>query len=120
MGIRTPDLLIANETLYQLSYTPTFRGRIISASRRSRQAVSADHLRQSSGLTSVPPVDLCESVQSVARSHLMCNLWLYFNPKVSCLMPPSLTSSNLLDRVLFQVQSKRVREFWHSGLRVQF
>jgi hypothetical protein len=23
MGIRTPDLLIANETLYQLSYTPT-------------------------------------------------------------------------------------------------
>ena len=22
MGIRTPDLLIANETLYQLSYTP--------------------------------------------------------------------------------------------------
>ena len=24
MGIRTPDLLIANETLYQLSYTPTF------------------------------------------------------------------------------------------------
>jgi hypothetical protein len=22
-GIRTPDLLIANETLYQLSYTPT-------------------------------------------------------------------------------------------------
>ncbi len=24
MGIRTPDLLIANETLYQLSYTPNF------------------------------------------------------------------------------------------------
>ncbi len=24
MGIRTPDLLIANETLYQLSYTPKF------------------------------------------------------------------------------------------------
>ncbi len=23
-GIRTPDLLIANETLYQLSYTPRF------------------------------------------------------------------------------------------------
>ena len=23
MGIRTPDLLIANETLYQLSYDPT-------------------------------------------------------------------------------------------------
>ena len=23
MGSRTPDLLIANETLYQLSYTPT-------------------------------------------------------------------------------------------------
>ena|GEM_PF-2499065 len=26
MGSRTPDLLIANETLYQLSYTPTSRG----------------------------------------------------------------------------------------------
>ena len=25
-GIRTPDLLIANETLYQLSYTPKRRG----------------------------------------------------------------------------------------------
>ena len=25
MGIRTPDLLIANETLYQLSYTPKSR-----------------------------------------------------------------------------------------------
>ena len=24
-GIRTPDLLIANETLYQLSYTPTIK-----------------------------------------------------------------------------------------------
>ncbi len=23
-GIRTPDLLIANETLYQLSYTPVY------------------------------------------------------------------------------------------------
>ena len=23
-GIRTPDLLIANETLYQLSYTPNY------------------------------------------------------------------------------------------------
>ena len=26
MGIRTPDLLIANETLYQLSYTPFWTG----------------------------------------------------------------------------------------------
>jgi hypothetical protein len=26
-GIRTPDLLIANETLYQLSYTPTIETR---------------------------------------------------------------------------------------------
>jgi hypothetical protein len=26
-GIRTPDLLIANETLYQLSYTPTIKDR---------------------------------------------------------------------------------------------
>ena len=26
MGIRTPDLLIANETLYQLSYDPTSEG----------------------------------------------------------------------------------------------
>jgi hypothetical protein len=25
MGIRTPDLLIANETLYQLSYTPNIQ-----------------------------------------------------------------------------------------------
>jgi hypothetical protein len=66
MGIRTPDLLIANETLYQLSYTPTFRGRIISASHRSRQAVFADHLRQSSGLTSVPPFAFaaCEGPQT--------------------------------------------------------
>ena len=28
MGIRTPDLLIANETLYQLSYTPNFLARV--------------------------------------------------------------------------------------------
>src|ERR1700730_6552035 len=67
MGIRTPDLIIANETLYQLSYTPTFRGRIISASRRSRQAVFADHIRQSSGLTSVP------SVQFVMRREELTN-----------------------------------------------
>ena len=26
-GIRTPDLLIANETLYQLSYTPEIFGK---------------------------------------------------------------------------------------------
>ena len=32
-GIRTPDLLIANETLYQLSYTPKIGERL---SRRSR------------------------------------------------------------------------------------
>src|SRR5437868_11046958 len=31
-GIRTPDLLIANETLYQLSYTPK-EGQIIVAKR---------------------------------------------------------------------------------------
>src|SRR5437764_9426006 len=29
-GIRTPDLLIANETLYQLSYTPQFCGRHVN------------------------------------------------------------------------------------------
>src|SRR3954470_726716 len=29
-GIRTPDLLIANETLYQLSYTPRKRGRHVN------------------------------------------------------------------------------------------
>ena len=29
MGIRTPDLLIANETLYQLSYTPNERTLIL-------------------------------------------------------------------------------------------
>jgi hypothetical protein len=30
-GIRTPDLLIANETLYQLSYTPKIGGKIITS-----------------------------------------------------------------------------------------
>src|SRR5438876_8450087 len=30
-GIRTPDLLIANETLYQLSYTPENRRKIITS-----------------------------------------------------------------------------------------
>ena len=30
-GIRTPDLLIANETLYQLSYTPQNRRKIITS-----------------------------------------------------------------------------------------
>src|SRR5437588_9866910 len=30
-GIRTPDLLIANETLYQLSYTPKIRRKIITS-----------------------------------------------------------------------------------------
>jgi hypothetical protein len=29
-GIRTPGLLIANETLYQLSYTPVIDGRILA------------------------------------------------------------------------------------------
>ena len=29
-GIRTPDLLIANETLYQLSYTPELRAETIT------------------------------------------------------------------------------------------
>jgi hypothetical protein len=30
MGIRTPDLLIANETLYQLSYTPNEKTLILT------------------------------------------------------------------------------------------
>ena len=30
MGIRTPDLLIANETLYQLSYTPNKKTLILT------------------------------------------------------------------------------------------
>jgi hypothetical protein len=34
-GIRTPDLLIANETLYQLSYTPELRGKSIEVERDS-------------------------------------------------------------------------------------
>ena len=42
MGIRTPDLLIANETLYQLSYTPNlidFRSYMaISGSMQSPEA----------------------------------------------------------------------------------
>ena len=32
MGIRTPDLLIANETLYQLSYTPNEKSLILATS----------------------------------------------------------------------------------------
>ena len=32
MGIRTPDLLIANETLYQLSYTPNEKTLILTTS----------------------------------------------------------------------------------------
>ena len=40
-GIRTPDLLIANETLYQLSYTPHDQGPIISTGRPAEQAVFA-------------------------------------------------------------------------------
>src|SRR6516162_10707773 len=43
-GIRTPGLLIANETLYQLSYTPTLRGPIISATPDGRQGVFAASL----------------------------------------------------------------------------
>ena len=31
MGIRTPDLLIANETLYQLSYTPNEKTLILTS-----------------------------------------------------------------------------------------
>ena len=33
-GIRTPDLLIANETLYQLSYTPPETGDVVSRTER--------------------------------------------------------------------------------------
>ncbi len=34
MGIRTPDLLIANETLYQLSYTPAVLAQRMRPSRK--------------------------------------------------------------------------------------
>ena len=33
-GIRTPGLFIANEALYQLSYTPDFAGVMLTAQRR--------------------------------------------------------------------------------------
>jgi hypothetical protein len=37
-GIRTPDLLIANETLYQLSYTP-LRQRRLSRSKKFSSSI---------------------------------------------------------------------------------
>jgi hypothetical protein len=41
MGIRTPGLVIANDALYQLSYTPDFAGVMLAASQRfSRTARS--------------------------------------------------------------------------------
>ena len=44
-GIRTPDLLIANETLYQLSYTPRIAGVMLTDRRRfSRRARSVIQL----------------------------------------------------------------------------
>jgi hypothetical protein len=60
-GIRTPGLLIANETLYQLSYTPEYRGPIISTGLPAEQAVfapfhsSSDPLR-STGFQSIGPL----------------------------------------------------------------
>src|SRR5438445_8320391 len=47
-GIRTPDLLIANETLYQLSYTPKIGERL---SRRSQ--LSSSIVRPSSESTEI-------------------------------------------------------------------
>ena len=38
-GIRTPDLLIANETLYQLSYTPGNEDKLLRRSRFSSSAL---------------------------------------------------------------------------------
>src|SRR5436853_7574059 len=40
-GIRTPDLLIANETLYQLSYTPEDEDKLLRRSRFSSSALPA-------------------------------------------------------------------------------
>ena len=34
MGIRTPGLVIANDALYQLSYTPDFAGVMLTAPQR--------------------------------------------------------------------------------------
>jgi hypothetical protein len=47
MGIRTPDLLIANETLYQLSYTPTKnRSPLQYQKRRATQMTKTTPLRR--------------------------------------------------------------------------
>lgn len=51
MGSRTPDLFIANESLYQLSYVPV-RGRAYKAPPAAvqRQALAAGATRFSSGM----------------------------------------------------------------------
>jgi hypothetical protein len=39
MGIRTPGLVIANDALYQLSYTPCFAGVMLTARERFSRTV---------------------------------------------------------------------------------
>ncbi len=57
MGIRTPDLLIANETLYQLSYTPTgFRMADLEQARRVVKAAFTPEIVPRCGLACVEVV----------------------------------------------------------------
>src|SRR5438552_6824324 len=45
-GIRTPGLLIANETLYQLSYTPIYLSHIQTASNYARIKIDSKSIEQ--------------------------------------------------------------------------
>ena len=46
MGIRTPGLLIANETLYQLSYTPESEpGKMPQAPREIKPRIAGQRVR---------------------------------------------------------------------------
>ncbi len=50
MGIRTPDLLIANETLYQLSYTPAVLAHELRPSRKGYGKRNRRGKRKAGGL----------------------------------------------------------------------
>ena len=62
MGSRTPDLLIANETLYQLSYDPIPNPRpLLCRTSTLRQVVLGTHVLRASGRgeDSALPVKSC-------------------------------------------------------------
>ena len=78
MGIRTPDLVIANDALYQLSYTPTFAGRLrmLSSRQRTGLIMLCSKVMQAEKILPLPPsrnkatalaMALLISVMSVAR-----------------------------------------------------